>query len=277
MILIAIIVFVLAALAPKWILRKKYKTWYDEFSWQIPLLKLSGVLVGFTLAIILTITLTYSTKKQFIENKNAIYGLEFNSVMEEFGFEDGMKIVSINNEDIYRVNDIFANILMANSVKVKVRTELNNQTKEVVLTRKDIAAILESPSQDFITPIISMGKESEPIKFTLVSHNFSDVMNRLGMQWNQAIAYIIPSMSQKIGGFIIPTKSAGINGYGMILSISLFLLGILNLIPLPGFNLGNAIISAVEIRKRKYYNRKKKNVVGSISIALVILFLVFGL
>ncbi|MBL4560850.1 MAG: hypothetical protein JKX79_07665 [Labilibaculum sp.] len=156
---------------------------------------------------------------------------------------------------------------------------MNGKLKNMVLNRNDISAILQSSSHDFIRPIMSKGDQTKFVNATFVNQNFSDVVAQFKMLWNKAMVFMNPSPEgiQKVGGFFAVAESTNIYGYGIILSFNLILLGILNLIPLPGFNVGNAIISTIEIRRRKYYNRKKKNVVGSISIALVILFLVIGL
>jgi len=273
MILIAISIFILVGLIPKWILKKNYETLYDNFSWKIPLFKLLGLLVGLSLAFILISIVTFSTKKQFIENKNAIYGLEFNTIMENFGFEDGMKIKSINNKAVNKISDIIPTIIMEYN-KSSVSIDKDGIESLITLDSKDKGQLLQSVKYDCIKPI--MHKGDKYIKITTVNNDISDVFSRFKALWNNAMKLINPS-PKDVGGFMMFSEQTNVIGYVTYFSYTLILLGILNLIPLPGFNVGNAIISTIEIRRRKYYNKKKKNVVGFISIALVILFFVIGL
>lgn len=106
MIVIAVILYVLMNLVPKWILKEKFEEFENNFSWKIPLLKLTGLFFSICLAFLLTLGITTSTKDKFIENKNAIYGFEFSCTMKEFGFQDSMKIIAINGEETERVSDI---------------------------------------------------------------------------------------------------------------------------------------------------------------------------
>ena len=77
---------------PKWILKERYNQLENNFNWTIPFTKLTGFVFCFFFSFLLIFGITISTKDTYIENKNTIYGLEFNNTMEEFGFQDSMEI-----------------------------------------------------------------------------------------------------------------------------------------------------------------------------------------
>ena len=114
MTVLAIIIYVLLNLAPKWMLKEKYIQMENDFNWKIPFIKLTGFDFSFFIAFLLIFGITKSTKDTYIENKNAIYGLEFNNTLEEMGFQDSMKIKSINGEEIEKVSDIVKRIIIEN-------------------------------------------------------------------------------------------------------------------------------------------------------------------
>ncbi|MDE5422638.1 M50 family metallopeptidase [Ancylomarina sp. DW003] len=273
MILVVISIYILVGLIPKWILKKDYETLCDNFSWKIPLFKLSGLLVSLSLAFILISIVTFSTKKQFIENKNAIYGLEFNTVMENLGFEDGMKIKSINDKAVNKISDIIPTIILEYD-KSSVSIDKDGIESLITLDSKAKGQLLQSVNHDYIKPIMHEGDKY--IKITTVNNDISDVFFRFKTLWNKAMNFINPS-PKDVGGFMVFSAQTNVVGYAIYFSYTLILLGIVNLLPMPGFNIGNAIISTIEIKRRKYYNRKKKRIVGLISIVLVIIFLLSGL
>jgi len=87
-------------------------------------------------------------------------------------------------------------------------------------------------------------------------------------------AFIYPSTEaiRSTGGFISLRSTPRFNSYLLILSLDLIIIGILNLLPLPGFSIGNAIISSFEISRKKYFKKARKYILSLISIIIVILF-----
>ena len=59
----------------------------------------------------------------------------------------------------------------------------------------------------------------------------------------------------------------------MLLSLSSMFIGILNLLPLPGFSIGNFAISIVENIKKKHFNKKIMHVLRIISVGLIVGFI----
>ena len=112
MIFLAILVHVLGNLSPKWILKEKFEDSVNNYSWNSSLFKLSGLLASVMCSFILISAITLTSKDKFVENKNAIYGLEFSETMKKMGFEDGDQIVSINDQEIDRVSNIIKQIIL---------------------------------------------------------------------------------------------------------------------------------------------------------------------
>lgn len=278
MILLAIAIYILLNLTPKWILKERYNQLENNFNWTIPFLKLTGFVFCFFLAFLLIFGITKSSKDTYIENKNAIYGLEFNNTMEKFGFQDGMKVKSINGQEIERVSDILKRINIE-SGDIEVSVEKNGIQDKIVLSDSDKVILMQNHSTNQIVPIMHDSNGENEIIQTEKSFGFSDVIERFSTLWKQALILINPNPStyKSIGGFVSISKINNIRGYLMVLSLNLIIIGILNLLPLPGFSIGNFAISTIETLRKKLYNKKRKRLIGWISILLVVGFLIIRL
>lgn len=237
-------------------------------------MKLSGFGFSFLLAFLLTFGLTKSTKDKFLENKNAIYGFEFNSIMEEFGFQDGMKIKSINGNVIDRTSSILTKILTENG-NIELSVEKNGIQNKIIISDADKIKLMQNPKEKPIVPIIYDSNGKNEVIVTTSSYSFSDVLDRFGTLWNQALIIINPNQSsyKGIGGFKTLSKNSNFKSYISVLSLSLIILGILNMLPLPGFSLGVFLISVIETLRRNLFNQKRKRAIGLLSIILVVVIL----
>jgi membrane-associated protease RseP (regulator of RpoE activity) len=278
MIVFAIIIYILLNLTPKWILKERYNQLESNFNWTIPFIKLTGLVFCFFLAFLLIFGTTKSTKDTYIENKNAVYGLEFNNTMEVFGFQDSMKIKSINGQGIDRVSDIVKKIILENG-ETEVVVEKNGIQSIIILSEADKISIMQNPKTTPALPIMYDLNGENEILITTTNYGFSEVLDRFGTLWKQALIIINPNLSvyKSIGGFVSISKINNIRGYLMVFSLNLVIIGILNLLPLPGFSMGNLLISTIETLRKKLYNKKRKRVIGWISIFLVIGILIIRL
>lgn len=250
MILIAIFIYALMNLLPKWILKRKYGNLKDNFNWAIPLTKLFGLVSSFLIAFLLTFGITKSTKDVFVKNSDAVYGLQFDSVLKQLGFQDSMRIKCINGEEIDRVSDILKKMLFENG-DVEVSVELNGVQQEMILRKSDKLKVLTNPGPNPIAPIMTNGKNE--IKVTTIDYGFSDVLNRFGTLWKQAMFFINPKPTVGTGPnrFLAISKVNNCRAFLMVLSLNLIIVGVLNFLPLPGFGMGNFIISGVETLRKK--------------------------
>lgn len=270
MILIALTIYVLFNLAPKWILKEKYKYLEENFSWKIPLMKLTGLVFSIVLAFLLTLGLTKSVNDKFIENKNAIYGLEFNSSMEKLGFQDSMKIKTINGQEINKVSDIIKKILLEND-EVEVCVEKNGIQSKIKLNKADKISIIHNSQPAPIVPIMHNSKGENKVKVTTLNYGLSDVLDRFGMLWKQTMILINPNpLYHELGGFVTISNINKVRSYVVILALNLIVLAVLNLLPLPGFSIGNFAVSVMETLRKKQYEKQRKRLIGWISIFLVV-------
>lgn len=269
MLFIAIILYVVFSHAPKWILKEKYKKLENSFSWKIPLLKFSGPVLSLVLAFILTFVITISTKDSFVENKNAVYGLKFNDLMKEFGFRDSMHIKFVNGKEVERVSHIIKEIIMERRDAI-VTVEFNGVQQKIILDKADKIKLMRDLDTHPIVPIMTNGKNE--IKITTRNNGFPDVLKCYSTIWKQAMILInpIPKANEGTGSYISITKINNLGGFFLILSLNLMILVILNFLPLPGFSVGNFVISVIETFRKKLYNKKRKQLIGWISIAIVI-------
>lgn len=278
MIVLAIIIYVLLNLAPKWMLKEKYIQMENDFNWKIPFIKLTGFVFSFFIAFLLIFGITKSTKDTYIENKNAIYGLEFNNTLEEMGFQDSMKIKSINGEEIEKVSDIVKRIIIENG-DVEVSVEKNGIHNKIVLRDSDKILLMQNNKDNLIVPIMFDSNGENKIILTTKSFGFSDVIDRFKTLCKQSLILINsnPLAYKGISGFVAISKINNFRVYLMILSLNLIIIGILNMLPFPGFSIGNCLISTIETLRKKLYNKKRKRIIGWISIFLVVGFIILRL
>ncbi|WP_066632924.1 hypothetical protein [Labilibacter marinus] len=267
MLYVAIVIYVLLVQGPRLVLKSQYKEWQNNFSWNIPILKLTPLLISFCIAFLMIYALTKTTKLTYIQNKDAIYGLSFNSAMKDIGFRDGMQVITLEGKNVVRISDIVAGILLHDGdVNIEVVKDATNQT--IIIKQKDKLKMLSHPSKDFVSPI-----KSDQVKITEEKLGLSDAINGFGSIWQHSLLIINPTPVnyQQIGGFGTIHRGSTISHITMLLVQGLLILVILNLLPFPGFSMGNFIISSIETKRKKEYSIVLKNTSAVISIIIVVL------
>lgn len=263
MIVVSILIHFLGNYLPKWILSKAKQN--------NPFLKLSGLFVDFfTAFLILFLIHLLSPKAYYIDNKDIIYDLEFNETMLQLGFENGDKIISINNQPIKNISEI-TNLILLNPNSIIKR---KNDYKELKISDSEAMKILQSegtPIKAKLKPNTKEGKIQE-IKQTQEKFSFEKVLKNFQHNIKEAYDFIIPKKDyKKVGGIGATSKS--FIGQISLLPFYCIIVGLLNLLPLPGFSLGNFIISFIELKRGKAFNLKKKNIVSLCTVCFVIIFI----
>ncbi|MEA5141890.1 hypothetical protein [Arcicella rigui] len=260
-------------LAPKWMLKEKFESLENNFSWIIPLTKLSGLVLSSGLAFLLISGVTILRKDRFIENKNAIYGLKFNSQMKEFGFQDTMKIIAINGKEPERVSDILSHIFLEDG-NIEVSVVKNGIKSKILLNDDDKHSLMGSLETPVIAPIMYDSKGENKIIITTKNYGISEVLYRFGYFWNKAWSLIQlnpvlrgPFGIKKVSIFSSPKF------YFSGLLLTLTFTGVLNLLLLPGFSVGNFIISVIETLRKKLYGKKSKRLIEWILISFTTVWL----
>jgi len=127
-------------------------------AWQRLLIMLGGVSMNFLFAILIYIGIMYVWGEEFLPTENAKYGITVNEVGKEIGFQNGDKILTVNNIYIENFSTIIPTIVLDNAKTVQV--ERNGQKLDVEISDSDLALLLKSKSVlTYRTPFdIKIGK-----------------------------------------------------------------------------------------------------------------------
>jgi regulator of sigma E protease len=113
-------------------------------AWQRLLIMTGGVLMNFLFAMLIYIGIMYAWGEEFLPTENAKYGIEVNEVGKEIGFQNGDKILTVDNKYIESFTSIIPTIVLDNVKTVQV--ERNGQKTEVEISDSDLALLLKSKS-----------------------------------------------------------------------------------------------------------------------------------
>lgn len=113
-------------------------------AWQRLLIMLGGVLMNFLFAMLIYIGIMYAWGEEFLPTENAKYGISVNEVGKEIGFQNGDKILSIDNQYIENFSAIIPTIVLDDAKTVQV--ERNGQKLDVEISGSDLALLLKSKS-----------------------------------------------------------------------------------------------------------------------------------
>ena len=267
MIIISIVIHFLGNYLPKWILPKAKQNY--------SFLKLSGLFLDFSIAfLVLFLIHLLSPKVYYIDNKDAIYGLEFNETIQQSGFKNGNRIISINNQPVKDISKMNIDILLNSNCEIRIKRD--NNFKELKINDNDVAKILQSegtPIKAILKPTTEE-KKARKIKQTQEKFSFGKVLKNYQIIIKEAYDFIIPKNDyKKVGGIVGVSKNFSLQI--SFLPFCCIVIGLLNLLPLPGFSVGNFIISFLESKKGHAFNSKWKHIVNSFSVSAVIILIFY--
>lgn len=110
-------------------------------AWQRLLIMLGGVLVNFLLAIAIYIGVLFTWGDTYLPAEKAKYGIEANKTLQDVGFQNGDKIISIGAIQVNEFHKILPDLILNGPTRVKI--ERNGKEQEVLVQQQDIAAIIE--------------------------------------------------------------------------------------------------------------------------------------
>ncbi len=114
----------------------------DEFrskpAWQRLIVMVAGVAMNLMLAIAIYIGISYVWGDSYLPADNAQWGYSFNDAGHNMGFEDGDKIISIDDTKIVEVNEI-TNLLL-----------LTDSDRKVVVEREGAEQVINIPLEQLI-------------------------------------------------------------------------------------------------------------------------------
>lgn len=125
-------------------------------AWQRFFVIAGGVLVNFISAIIIYIAICFTWGREYIPMDNVKYGLEFSQEMLDAGFQNGDKILLVNDVKPETMGD-FANDILLEDIKT-VTVQRNGEEKIIripkTLARKIVGAGTQNPFCNYRIPFI---------------------------------------------------------------------------------------------------------------------------
>ena len=113
-------------------------------AWQRLLIMTGGVLMNFLFAILIYIGIMYVWGEEFLPTENAKFGIAVNEVGKEVGFQNGDKILTLDNKYIESFYAIWPTIVLDHVKTVQV--ERNGQKIDIEISDSDLALMLKSKS-----------------------------------------------------------------------------------------------------------------------------------
>jgi regulator of sigma E protease len=127
-------------------------------AWQRLLIMLGGVMMNFLFALIIYIGILYAWGESYIPTENMKYGIEVSETGAKIGFQNGDKILSVDNEFIEEFDKVVPTIVLENAKTVQV--ERDGKKMDIEISGEDLALMIKSRAIiDFRKPFdISVGK-----------------------------------------------------------------------------------------------------------------------
>ncbi len=130
-------------------------------AWQRLLIMLGGVLMNFLFAMLIYIGIMYAWGEEFLPTENVVYGIQVDEVGKQVGFQNGDKILTLDNQYIENFGKVLPTIVLDDIKTVQV--ERNGQKVDVEISSADLALLLKSKEPISIRKpfIVQVGKVSK--------------------------------------------------------------------------------------------------------------------
>ena len=109
-------------------------------AWQRLIIMLGGVFVNFLLGILIYIMITFVWGVDYVKPNDVKNGFAVHETFQEFGFENGDKILAINGEEPENVTDVNKHLFLRNVSSIKVAH--SNGNTETIQLPEDIGDIM---------------------------------------------------------------------------------------------------------------------------------------
>ncbi|QHI36702.1 Regulator of sigma-W protease RasP [Kordia antarctica] len=248
-------------------LKEVRQTW----NWKRFAYEFSGTIFIFLLIFISYTSYLLPQEKVYLANDDLIYGIEANVTAENIGFENGDKLVTINGEKIgkFESRSFIVDVLLSEDTYVdinrngeEIRIEISDEQKKEVLDDRN----------NFISPRFpeKLTPTRENYKITEIVSNFYRLLQNAGAQVKLTIFPIRTIKSYKdVRRFPKMEIVNFTTGYFVFLNATAILIWI-NFLPIPGLDMGNALIAFIERKRKKPFPPKKLRKIQFIGIALLI-------
>lgn len=275
--LLAFATFLLAHFIVLKINKKKLSEMREDVSYKRIVYELSGIVVVGVLALIIYAFSLPNKEKPYLANDDLIYGHEFSSVAEEIGFYDGDKIISINGKYIEDFSDIENDMLSIPSpVQLLVVKQQDTLVMKIDKPQKEkLESYYNLDSGLNIKPKYIENRDTLQIQPTII-HKKKEVFKTF---WeNVKLTYGIYEQKKdrkykSVGASITISSLFPENNFKWKLRMFatfLVIIFAINLIPFPGFSIGNTLIAIIEVSWKKLFDKKP------IKQAKIIFLILFG-
>lgn len=99
-------------------------------------------MMNFIFAMIIYIGVLYAWGETYLPTKNVTYGIEVSETGKEIGFQNGDKILSVDNKEVENFMKIIPTIVLEAAKSVQV--ERNGTVTDIEITNSDLAMLLKS-------------------------------------------------------------------------------------------------------------------------------------
>jgi regulator of sigma E protease len=272
MIIPAILIHLLGRLFPSLITKRKLSDLRSDYKWRQPFFELSGFAFDLVLALIIVSITILTNKVEYLPTENAIYGIEFSDEFEDLGFEDGDIILTINGLEVEKFNELL-NTIVVTPGDITIDVRRGESKMEISVTEDEKVELIKNRETTHISPIsptsVRDNKESQGLITELESQGIKDVFITYSQIFKQIGLILTPNPAMEEMGFIVPTGASTVRGWFFLFAIQLVLIGLINLLPLPGLDLGNSIIAAVDNLRKEKFNLKKLQIFRVVSLIII--------
>ncbi len=129
-------------------------------AWQRFLVMIAGVIMNVLLALVIYCGISYTWGDSYLSNQDAEWGYSFNETAQKCGFEEGDRILAIDDEPIENIAHITSRLLITDEDRT-VRFSRGGQEQEITLALDDLIAWRRSGEiMDFCQLIIPFRVDS---------------------------------------------------------------------------------------------------------------------
>lgn len=272
-IIIALIIHLLGHKIPLWITRQQMKNVRAKGGWKQIYFEMSGVIFDFIVAFLILTLVGLFTKERFLLNENIVYGLNFNQNSKNLGFENGDKILAVNDKLIIEYDDILEHIT-ASKGEVRIGLKRENYDTVIVFSEKEKLDLIVDGTPPFM-PRLNAD--------TVFNSRIDLVLNERQRSLSKSLALFPEAIKNMAGliapqpgtGYAIPDKVTDLKSFFNLLGWFIIIIGFLNLLPIPRLDLGNALISIIETKRKTKFNPKRMRIVRYVCFGIFSVMVIF--
>ncbi|MEM6685663.1 MAG: M50 family metallopeptidase [Bacteroidota bacterium] len=249
----------------------------SQWHWKRFVYEFSGTLFLLLVSFTICTALNLYYGKPYPTNDSLTYGVEFSETGERIGFKDGDQLVTINGKEVKFFNrrELLIDLLLEDETYVDI--ERNGTAIRLTISDEQKKAILEDRDEFMNIRFI------DKVHLTFENYGIFELLQKFYKNINTTIesARILTIGSSTVQGYKkvkgpIAFEMTNFPSFLGILQLNCLLLMILNLIPLPGLDAGNAIIAFLEQRREKVYASKKLFTIRLLGIGVLIAWIVIS-